>query len=374
MPLNNSIKVSAAGAGKTWMICHEALGIIKESEDKKILITTYTNKGVATIEKEMKKQNFGILPKQVVVCSWYHFMLSELIKPYQSCLVEINQIRSLDFSNMYGFVNYSKKGTEKYYLNSNKDVRANKVSELAIYLNNVSKGAVINRLENIYSYIYLDEVQDMAGYDLELIDTFIRSKMNFVCVGDNKQATFTTHNAKKNKNKAGVNIWDFFVGLETKGLINIEKNNCSRRFNKDICEFANSVYPNSNSMCTCMNEVTGHDGVFIIKEKDVDVYYQYFRPTVLKYDVKTITGNYQSLNFGECKGMTFDRVMMYSNGVFDKFLKGIPLTAPSKYYVGVTRPKYSLAIIQIKYCLPKAFKEVEVSLGETKIVVGYYQA
>lgn len=71
--------------------------------------------------------------------------------------------------------------------------------------------------------------------------------------------------------------------------------------------------------------------------------------------------------------MTFDRVLMCSDDTFDEFLKGTPLSAPSKYYVGVTRPKYSLAIVQKKYYLPEAFKEVEVQLGKAKNIVGYYQ-
>ena len=60
MQLNNKVIVAAAGAGKTWGICQE---VIKEAKNtkKKILITTYTNKGVESIETEYKKQNFGVI-------------------------------------------------------------------------------------------------------------------------------------------------------------------------------------------------------------------------------------------------------------------------------------------------------------------------
>lgn len=36
-----------------------------------------------------------------------------------------------------------------------------------------SKGVVFDRLSRIYNYIFIDEVQDLAGYDLELIKAFI---------------------------------------------------------------------------------------------------------------------------------------------------------------------------------------------------------
>ena len=42
--LNNKAKMSAAGSGKTWDICHEALEVVTHT-DKRALIVTYTNRG-----------------------------------------------------------------------------------------------------------------------------------------------------------------------------------------------------------------------------------------------------------------------------------------------------------------------------------------
>ncbi len=58
----------------------------------------------------------------------------------------------------------------------------------------------------------------------------------------------------------------------------------SRRFNQEIYDFANEVYPNENNIRTSMNKHTNHDGVFLIKRDDVNVYYDFFQPTVLEYD------------------------------------------------------------------------------------------
>lgn len=38
---------------------------------------------------------------------------------------------------------------------------------------------IINRLSRIYSHIFIDEVQDLAGYDLELIKLFIIDRRTF---------------------------------------------------------------------------------------------------------------------------------------------------------------------------------------------------
>ena len=49
------------------------------------------------------------------------------------------------------------------------------------------------------------------------------------------------------------------------------------------------------------------------------------------------------------KGETFDRVMILPNGPLQKFvLSKTALAAPEKYYVAVTRPKYSIAIVMDK--------------------------
>lgn len=55
---------------------------------------------------------------------------------------------------------------------------------------------------------------------------------------------------------------------------------------------------------------------------------------------------WRAINYGECKRMTFDRSLIFPNQTFLKFLnKGIPLKAPEKYYVAVTRARYSSCFV-----------------------------
>lgn len=188
-----------------------------------------------------------------------------------------------------------------------------------LQINKKSQGKVMNRLSRVYSHIFIDEVQDMAGYDLDIIETLMYSDIEVICVGDNKQATFKTNTSIRNKSKSGTKIWDFFQKLISEDVVEVQKNLISRRFNQEICSFANMVYPNENNIGTSMNEKTDHDGVILINTNDVQKYYNYYRPIVLKYDKKTSTDDYPSFNFGECKGMTFERVLIYPNGPFKDF-------------------------------------------------------
>ncbi|MGN0194768.1 MAG: UvrD-helicase domain-containing protein [Pseudoramibacter sp.] len=363
MQCDNLIRVCAAGAGKTYKICHEALHMAKNTHS---IIITYTNRGIESVKNELIKANSGVLSDNIDVMTWYSFLLREMIKPYQSELFEINQLCGLNFRLMHKR-NYQKKENPLRYVDSKFNVRAEQASALAIELNIRTQGAVINRLARIYDHIFIDEVQDMAGYDLDLIRLLIVSKIPITIVGDEKQAIFQTHYSRKNANKSGKNVWKFFSSLKNKGLVVVEKNLYSRRFNERICNFANSIYSDANNISTCMKEKTKHDGVFLVLKKDVNQYYQRFHPVVLRYDVKTNTMEYRAYNFGECKGLTFDRVLIFPNKAFLNFvLKNQKLKSPTKYYVAATRAKYSIAIVINNINSIRRYKE-KVLLGEISV-------
>lgn len=375
MQSNNIIRVEAAGAGKTYNICKEALEKTDNTEsDKRVLLLSYTNRGVGAIKDEVCKQNMGVIDSKIDIMTWYSFILNELVKPYQNVIFQINEVKSIDFSDAHGRVNYKNTGIRERYITSNGDIKSKEIAELVLQINKKSQGKVMNRLSKVYSHIFIDEVQDMAGYDLDIIETLMYSDIEVICVGDNKQATFKTNTSIRNKSKSGTKIWDFFQKLISEDVVEVQKNLISRRFNQEICSFANMVYPNENNIGTSMNEKTDHDGVILINTNDVQKYYNYYRPIVLKYDKKTSTDDYHSFNFGECKGMTFERVLIYPNGPFKDFLlKGKELKTPQKYYVAATRAKYSIAFVVDTF--PKKaewLKSEELYLGNEKIKVLRY--
>ena len=119
-----------------------------------------------------------------------------------------------------------------------------------------------------------------------------------------------------------------------------------------------------------MSEQTVHDGVFLISKADMKAYYEEYHPQVLRFDKNTDACGFQAVNFGACKGETFDRVMILPNGPLQKFLlKNVKLGSPEKYYVAVTRPRYSIAIVMEK--VPDSLagymsEEIETEKGRIK--------
>lgn len=200
MQYDNTLVLACAGSGKTYGMCNDSRSLSEEST-KKVLMLSYTHKGIHSIKKEYAKQNNGVLDKNVVISTWFQFILKELIRPYQrSFLEKFSQIRSIDFSNMYG-VDYAKRNSKSYFLNRNNDVKANRASEFALLLNILSDGAVLKRLEDTYACIYIDELQDLVGKDIELIELLFLSSIKIYCVGDYKQSTLKTHNPRTDRKK-----------------------------------------------------------------------------------------------------------------------------------------------------------------------------
>ncbi|GKS10883.1 hypothetical protein YDYSY3_18830 [Paenibacillus chitinolyticus] len=369
MQYDNTLVLACAGSGKTYGMCNDSRSLSVEST-KKILMLSYTHKGIYSIKKEYAKQNNGVLDSNVVISTWFQFILKELIRPYQrSFLGEISQIRSIDFSSMFG-VDYAKKNTTSYFLNRSNDVKANRASEFALLLNKLSHGAVLKRLEDTYACIYIDELQDLVGKDIELLELLFLSSIKIYCVGDYKQATLKTHNPRSDRKKGGMHVFSYLETCKDSHRINIIKNNTSKRFISDIANFANLLYP-QDPIAGALEAEEPHIGVFQILQTDVHDYIQHIKPNILKYDVKTSTLGYPSLNFGVSKGMTLDRVLIFPNKPLTTFLQDPSngLKAPDKYFVGVTRAKYSLAFVVDKFITNRYFMKHTINLDNKEVKV-----
>jgi len=74
--------------------------------------------------------------------------------------------------------------------------------------------------------------------------------------------------------------------------------------------------------------------------------FQLYTPTVMRHDVRTDCKGYPAINFGDSKGKTFDRVLIFPNGPIKSFLSSgniDKITAAPKYYVAFTRARFSVA-------------------------------
>lgn len=355
--MSRKLIIAAAGSGKTTHIIEEALKI----SDSKILITTYT---IAN-EKEIRKKIFdmkGFIPNNVVIQTWFSFLIQHGVKPYQSVIYNghikglklVNQKSGLMYINRKGHpVYYGEKSNPKeFYIDTSQRIYSDKLSKFVVRANELSKGCVINRISKIFSYVFIDEVQDMAGYDLEIIKLLFSQNINIELVGDPRQVTYHTHDEAKYKQYADGKIKDFIQNECSSYNVNIDETTLNKTYrnNQAICEFANSIYLNFVPCKSCNQKITGHDGVFVVLENDVENYLLKYHPMQLRDSKKKeVSSKFPVMNFGESKGLTFERVIIYPTEPIKKWLinhnEKLSNKSRSKFYVAVTRAKYSVAIV-----------------------------
>lgn len=352
---SNKLIVAAAGAGKTTFLVNEALKL----KDERVLITTYTQANEAEIRKKIIEVNHCI-PPNVTVQTWFSFLLQHGVRPFQGGLFE-KQITGLILVNSQsGLKGYTKfkqpiyfgeeKEFERHYFSKEIKIYSDKISKFVFRCNIKSDGAVVERLCNIYSHIFIDEVQDLAGYDLELLKLLFKASSNTLLVGDPRQGTYSTNSSAKNKKFKKSAIINFFeddsLGIES----DTTSLTTNYRCNEAICNLSNKLFTDFPPTTSGNTDTTIHDGVFLVRPVDVSEYLETYLPVQLRENIKTeVNPNYRVMNFGESKGLSFDRVLIYpTNPILKWFADNnseLAETSRSKLYVALTRARYSVGII-----------------------------
>jgi DNA helicase-2/ATP-dependent DNA helicase PcrA len=178
----------------------------------------------------------------------------------------------------------------------------------------------------------------------------LKAGLRITLVGDHRQSILTTNNNNKNDAFKGVNIVRKFRLWEEAELLTISYDTKSYRCHQDIANLADSLFLDEQPTVSLNDAVTGHDGIFLVPTSRLDEYLTAFRPQILRYDRRTHCSDFsQPMNFGEAKGLTFDRVLIYPNGPCGQWLRSGDRDkirgSNTKMYVGITRARFSVAFV-----------------------------
>ena len=353
LSVNSKCIIAAAGSGKTTYIVDNALESCPKS---KILITTFTRENEKEIRKKILKKTKAI-PSNITVQTWWSFLFQHGIRPYQNLITDtlIKGLEKVDQRsgfkcNFQGHpVFFGQEAGDNFYLSSCNRLYSDKIAIFTVTANNKSNGALFDRISKIFNEIYIDEIQDLAGYDLEIVHEIIK-KIPTILVGDPRQATYETHFSQKNKEFSGGKI-DQYLTKKCKKICEIDKSTLqhSYRSHEAICKYSSTLFPDFPQIESLSSQKTNHDGVFFVSRADTPQYLAEFSPVQLRHSIKTpIDNNYRAYNYGESKGLTFDRVLIYPTEPIKKHILGKKLltgTSLCKYYVALTRAKHSVAIL-----------------------------
>ena len=332
--------IAAAGSGKTQTIIDRVLA----RPDERALMLTYTLQNQLQIEQRLHQTVAGV-PAHARITGWMSFLLSDGIRPYQHAVLNvIDRVRGLNFEGTPH--EYTKRLTPPYYVDRGGGAYGRNLADFACTANERSGGEVIRRLEAIYDHIYIDEVQDLAGYDLDFLDLLFASNIAITLVGDPRQCLLATARVPKNKKYRGEGLLTWLN--ERTAVCTREDQPESWRCHRDICDFASALFPTYPAIVSKNDASVEHQGVFQVTPMDVHEYVDEYRPRVLRYDKRADTLGHPAINIGEAKGSTFDRVLIFPTGPMRRYLRDrdpSALKTREHLYVAVTRARHSVAFV-----------------------------
>jgi len=377
--MNNRIIVSAAGSGKTTFLVNQALKLKNES----VLITTYTEANESEIKQKIYEIH-GCIPSNITVMTWFSFLLKHGVRPYQDALETELSDKMIGFyltnrksGHRYGTVYWGESDFYKYFFNPQLKIYSDKVSKFILRINDETNNQVFKRIGLIFENIFIDEVQDLVGYDYDLLHHLFKLPISVLLVGDPRQVTYLTHpTSKYPKYRYGKLIEFIRDKINTKEIVcevDTDTLKVSHRNNNKTCDYSSLLYPELPAIVACeccRDDLVAHQGLYMVKPSDLDVYLERFNPIQIRWNKNTpISKKTFAINMGKSKGLTFDRTLLYPtekmiNWIRDNSFK-LKNETKAKFYVALTRARYSTAIVL-------NYKETEEFRGLQKYSPGGY--
>jgi DNA helicase-2/ATP-dependent DNA helicase PcrA len=364
--LARKLLLASAGAGKSERIAREA--IKRAASGGKVLLLTFTINNQFELVRAICRIN-KFQPENVVVKGWFSFLLEDMIRPYQRCILD-KRVSGIAFDSrnphlVEGATFYIRGRREKvddqwnprHYVTTEARAHTYYLAKLAARVHKESGGKPARRLAGIYDAVFIDEIQDLVGWDFEVIRAMVETGIaEFDCVGDFRQSIYETSETSKKPQKSAEKLAEFKnMGFEIDHLA------ISWRCIQSICDLADRLHvgdglysPTKSQIAVVPPEHTEHQGVFAIPASRLKEYIEKYNPTILRRTRQTeeaLCEGRAAYNFGESKGMGFARVLIIPPDPHAKFLCGDTTAfektktdeSRNKLYVAITRAKYSVA-------------------------------
>jgi superfamily I DNA and RNA helicase len=324
-----------AGSGKTSLIV-DSLDLEKRS-----LLVTYTNVNLANLKHKIVNK-FGYVPANIRVYSYFTFLYSFCYKPFLA----------MRFGSKG--INWDFPPTHTRMLNRT-DVAFYQDRFGRLYHNRIAKllqeenilGDLNSRLERYFDNLYVDEVQDFAGYDFNLLLSLCQSKLKIMLVGDFFQHTYDTSvdgNVNKNLHTDYSRYQERFrhMGLR----VDLARLNRSHRCSPNVCSFISDALGIEIS-----SHRTDNAQVEILEDKQLVDEKFYCRKTVKLFYQGHNRYPCFSNNWGASKGEDrYEDVCVVLNPKSYKLLKSSSLhslsaSTKNKLYVACSRARQNLYFV-----------------------------
>ncbi|MBL8377405.1 MAG: AAA family ATPase [Burkholderiales bacterium] len=224
--MDKKVVFAVAGSGKTTSII-ERLDLAR-----RFLIVTFTHANRDNLRAKIIEK-FGWLPDNIVLMTYFSFL-------YGFCYRPILGARMADKG-----ISYRPPGKEarrfsirddRYFMGAGRRLYSNRIARLV-----EAKGAfadVNQRLEKYYDLLCVDEVQDIAGHDFNLLLSLCGATIDIYLVGDFYQHTFDTSRDGAINTRLHEDYEAYKKRFAKAGLVvDTQSLAASRRCAPEICDF-----------------------------------------------------------------------------------------------------------------------------------------
>lgn len=340
--MDKRVVFAVAGSGKTSSIINQL------TNDSRCLIVTYTDNNTRHLKSRVI-QKFGKLPDGVRIYSYFTFLYSFCFRPI--CGYEV-KTKGVNFNYpLPQYAQRTKKDTKEHYIDKSDRLFSNRIAKLLIEFGVVPE--IIQRLEQFFDLVCIDEVQDFAANDFNFLCALAKVNVEMRLVGDFYQHTFDT-SRDGNTQKSLHDCFDKYCKkLEKSGFtIDLESLSNSYRCSPSVCSF---VAENLGIAIQSHRED-------IVRVEFVSECYEiheiYNNGSIVKlFFQKSNTYSGNTANWGNTKGLDHfqDVCVVLNPKTFKAYKEGtleeLSPTTKNKFYVACTRAKgnlYFISEVQLK--------------------------
>ena len=340
--MDQRLILAVAGSGKTRYL------IDRLDLEKRFLIVTYTNNNCKNLKDRICRK-FGYLPQNISVRTYFSFLMNFCYKPF---FHHILREKGVTWENPPFQTRYNNTSLAHYITGSS-----------YLYHNRIAKlcqnecVSIKSRISRYYDCFFIDEVQDLGGYDFDFVKSIIPQDRDVLFVGDFYQHTFeTSHDGNKNTGLYKNSIKNYKKKWTGTSLTVDEtslKN--SYRCPKVVCDFV------TNNLGISIDSTSSKVGCIIYLSTDEEIEAVVKNNSIPKLFYQN-SSQYDcfSMNWGASKGLDdFEDVCVVLNGTTQKAfgkdqLKNLAGPTKNKLYVACTRAKRNLYFVdekKLSFCL-----------------------
>lgn len=337
--MDKRVIFAVAGSGKSSSI----VDLIEE--DSRVLLITYTENNTEHLQKKIIAK-LGYIPQGVRIYKYFTFLYSFCVRPLIGHEVKT---KGINFDVPLPMrVQRTPKDKPAHYIDSNDRLYAGRIAKLLIQFDIVPD--VIERIEKFFDLVCIDEVQDFAANDFNLLCSLSDVNVEMCLVGDFYQHTFDT-SRDGNTRKSLHDEYDKYCSEFIKAGYCIDTDTLSNsyRCSPTICSFVED----NLRICIQSHRDDSVD-VKVVEDKD-EIAHIYSNDQIVKlfYQSSHQYFGYTD-NWGNTKGLDdFGDVCVILNPKSFKALKdgelhALPTTTKNKLYVACTRAKGNLFFVEQK--------------------------